>query len=125
LSRQTFFHLCCDSRGYFLTDQVISELYKKLVDKATKALYEVLKWGRLHNLSIQCQLDLFDKIVQSILLYGCEIWGFTNTAMIERIHLRFCKFLVHFKKQLTPDFMIYGELGRYPMEIKRSLIGQN
>ena len=42
------------------------------MDKATKALYEVLKRGRLHNLSIQCQLDLFDKIVQPMLLYGCE-----------------------------------------------------
>jgi hypothetical protein len=98
------------------------------VDKATKALYEVLKRGRLHNLSIQCQLDLFDKIVQPILLYGCEIWGFTNTAMIERVHLKFCKLLLHLK-QPTPDFMIYGELGRYPMEIliktRMSLIGQN
>ena len=35
----------------------------KLAEKATKALYEVLKRGRLHNLSIQCHLDLFDKIV--------------------------------------------------------------
>ena len=90
---------------------------QKLVDKATKALYEVLKRGRFHNLSIQCQLDLFDKIVQPILLYGCEIWGFTNTAMIERVHLKFCKLLLHLK-QSTPDFMIYGELGRYPMEIQ-------
>ena len=90
---------------------------QKLVDKATKALYEVLKTGRLHNLTIQCQLDLFDKIVQPILLYGCEIWGFTNTAMIERVHLKFCKLLLHLK-QSTPDFMIYGELGRYRMEVQ-------
>lgn len=56
---------------------------QKLAEKATKALYEVLKKGRLHNLSIQCQLDLFDKIVQPILLYGCEVWGFSNIAIIE------------------------------------------
>jgi hypothetical protein len=36
-------------------------------------MYEVLKKGRLHNLSIQCQLDIFDKTVKPILLYGCEI----------------------------------------------------
>ena len=35
----------------------------KLAEKATKELYEILKRGRLHNLSIQCHLDLFDKIV--------------------------------------------------------------
>ena len=38
---------------------------KDLVNKGTKAMYmyEVLKKGRLHNLSIQCQLDIFDKTV--------------------------------------------------------------
>lgn len=90
---------------------------QKLAEKATKALYEVLKKGRFHNLSVQCQLDLFDKIVQPILLYGCEVWGFSNIAIIERIHLKFCKLLLHLK-QSTPDFMIYGELGRYPLEIQ-------
>ena len=42
-------------------------------EKATRALYEVLKLGRLHNLSIKCQLDLFDKMVKPVLLYSCEI----------------------------------------------------
>jgi hypothetical protein len=46
---------------------------KALVNKANKAMYEVLKTGRLHNLSVKCQYDLFDKIVKPILLYGCEI----------------------------------------------------
>ena len=69
----------------------------KLAEKATKALYEVLKRGRLHNLSIQCHLVLFDKIVQSILLYGCEVWGFSNFAAIERMHLKFCKLLLNLK----------------------------
>jgi hypothetical protein len=55
---------------------------QKLVDKATKTSYEVLKKGNLHNLSIECQLDLFDKTVQPVLVYGCENWRFTNTAMI-------------------------------------------
>jgi hypothetical protein len=35
---------------------------KAQVEKATKAMFEVLKRGKIHNLSIQCQLDLFDKI---------------------------------------------------------------
>jgi hypothetical protein len=48
---------------------------KELVNKGIKAMYEVLRKGRIHNLSIKCQLDLFDKIVKPILLYGCEIWG--------------------------------------------------
>jgi hypothetical protein len=51
---------------------------KRNIDKAYKAIYAVLKKGHLHNLSIKGQYDLFDKIVKPILLYGCEIWGFSN-----------------------------------------------
>jgi hypothetical protein len=37
-------------------------------------MYEVLKRGRTHNLSVECQLELFDKMVKPMLLYGSEIW---------------------------------------------------
>ena len=45
-------------------------------------MYEVLKMGRLHNLNISCQLDLFDKLVR-ILLYGSEVWGTYKTVITE------------------------------------------
>jgi hypothetical protein len=45
-------------------------------------MYEVLKLGRLHNLTIPCQLDLFDKMVKPVLLYGCELWGYGNCDII-------------------------------------------
>ena len=89
---------------------------KELVNKGIKAMYEVLRKGRIHNLSIKCQLDLFDKIVKPILLYGCEIWGFGKNDIIERVHLKFCKLLLRLKVS-TPNFMVYEELGRYPLEI--------
>jgi hypothetical protein len=154
-------------------------------------MYEVLRKGRIHNLSIKCQLDLFDKIVKNILLYGCEIYtiklgvdtfrrnkslqnfkwtlsiisflpnpqishpynkifftilsnksnwhlidklcilpflntsymaliplftGFGKNDIIERVHLKFCKLLLRLKVS-TPNFMVYRELGRYPLEI--------
>jgi hypothetical protein len=70
---------------------------KELVNKGIKAMYEVLRKGRIHNLSIKCQLDLFDKIAKSVLLYGCEIWGFDKNDIIERVHLKFCKLLLRLK----------------------------
>ena len=85
---------------------------KDRVQKGTQAMYAVLKKERLHNLSIECQLDLFDKIVKPVLLYGCEIWGYGNNDIIEKVHLKFCKHLLHLKPS-TPDFMVYGKLGRY------------
>ena len=52
---------------------------KAQLENATKAMFEVLKRGNIHNLSIQCQLDLFYKIIKTVLLYGCEVWGFQKT----------------------------------------------
>ena len=41
-------------------------------------MYDVIRKGKFHNLSIECLLDLFDKVVKPILLYGSEIWGTMN-----------------------------------------------
>ena len=84
------------------------------VRKATVAMYDVLKKGRMYNLSVSCTYDLFDKIVVPILLYGCEVWGFTNIQVIERLHLKFCKMLLCLKKS-TPNYMVYAELGIKPL----------
>ena len=93
---------------------------KIIVNKGYKAMYEILKKGRLHNLSVSCQYDLFDKIVKPILLYSCEIWGYSNLEIIERIHLKFCKLLLNLKRS-TPNYMVYGELGAYPLYISVQL----
>ena len=58
----------------------------------------------------------FDKTVKPILLYGCETWGFRKNDIIERVHLTFCKLLLHVKTS-TSNVMVYGELGRYPIDI--------
>ena len=84
-------------------------------------MYEVMKKGRKHNLSISCKLDLFDKLVKPILLYGCEIWGSGNNDILEKVHLKFCKIILHLKAT-TPNCIIYGELGRYPSDIDIKLI---
>ena len=62
---------------------------KKITEKGIKAMYEVLKLGRTHNLSITCQLDLFNTMVKPVLLYGCEIWGYGNCQIIEQVQLKF------------------------------------
>ncbi len=89
---------------------------KRLADKALRAMYELLKIGRLYKLSIKLQLELFDKMVKPILLYGCEIWGFGKNDVLERIHLKFCKIILNLKSS-TPNYMVYGELGRFPIDI--------
>ena len=65
------------------------------------------------NLPIDLQLDLFDKLVTPILLYGSEIWAYKNND-IEKHHLRYCKYILSVNKSTTSS-MVYGELGRYPL----------
>jgi hypothetical protein len=56
-------------------------------------MYEVLKSGRTHNLSVECQLELFDKMVKRILLYGYEIWGFSkNIDCLEKYNYNFVNY---------------------------------
>jgi len=56
-------------------------------------------------------------MIKPILLYGSDIWGFSkNIDILEKIQLRFCKLLLKLKSS-TPKYMIYGELGRFHIEI--------
>jgi hypothetical protein len=54
---------------YFSRSGSFKTCKKQQAEKAIMAMYEVLEKGRKHNLSISCQLDLFDKLVKPILLY--------------------------------------------------------
>ena len=41
---------------------------------------------------------------------------FGNLDIIERLYLKFCKYILGVNKS-TPNFMVYAELGRYPLSI--------
>jgi hypothetical protein len=51
-----------------------------------------------------------------ILLYGCEVKGFRNNDILKKIHLKYCEILLNLKTS-TPSYVVYGELGRYPIYI--------
>ena len=42
-------------------------------------------------------LTLFDSMVTLILLYGCEAWGIENIDVIEKLYIRYCKYVLHLK----------------------------
>ena len=84
--------------------------------KATRALFALLSKHRSLNLPIDITIDIFDKTVIPIMLYGIETIGVEDCKTLETIHLKFCKYLLNVKTS-TPNCMIYGELGRYPVHI--------
>ena len=45
-------------------------------------------------------------------LYGCEVWGFSDNYVIEKIHFKFCKLILHLK-QSTPNFMIIQPINEH------------
>ena len=87
-----------------------------LHDKASKAMYSIIQKGRRLKLPTDIMLKLFDSCVAPILLYGCEVWGYENTDIIEKVHTKFCKFMFGVS-QFSHNMPIYGELGRYPLSI--------
>ncbi|MEW8546895.1 MAG: reverse transcriptase family protein [Candidatus Thiodiazotropha sp.] len=89
---------------------------KHIAEQANTAMFSLLRKIRILNLPIEMQIDLFNKLIKPILLYACEIWGFGNLDIIERVQLKFYKFILNLKKS-TPSYMIYGELGVYPLKI--------
>ena len=88
----------------------------RLVEQAKKASFAVIRKIRKLGLPCDIQLKLFDTMIAPILLYGSEVWGFENCDIIEAYHFKFCKVMLHLKPS-TPKVMVYGELGRFPMQI--------
>ena len=102
---------------YFTRGSSFDKAKKHIVEQANKAMYSLLKKIRTLNLPLDMQLELFDKTIKPILLYGAEVWGFGNCDIIERVHLKFLKYVLNLKKS-TPSRMIYGELGIFPIKIE-------
>ena len=89
---------------------------KHIAEQANNAMFSLLRKIRVLNLPIDMQIELFSKLIKPILLYGCEIWGFGNLDIIERVQLKFLKMILNLKKS-TPSYMVYGESGLYPLKI--------
>ena len=64
------------------------------------------------------QLDLFDKLIQPILNYSCEIWGVNEAAKLESIYMHFGKSILGVRSQ-TSNHFVYGELCTYALRIRR------
>ena len=53
-------------------------------------------------------------------MYGSAIWGFGKNGIIEKLHLQFCRNVLKVRTS-TPCYMIYGELGRVPLDCRLKL----
>lgn len=82
----------------------------KQVNQARRAMFSLIAKAKRFSLPIDLQLELFNQLVAPILLYGSEVWGFSNMAHINSFYLKFCKQLLRVNAS-TANCMVYGELG--------------
>ena len=90
---------------------------KAILDRiipARKAMYSLNSKAVRLQLPPDIQIDLFDKMVLPILFYGSEVWGYTNIEPLEIFYRKFLRRVLGVHKT-TPNCMVYGETGRYPV----------
>ena len=108
--------------GFNFTTKLSFEIgTSHLVAKGKKAVYLVCRV--FQNCKEMCPstfFKLFDSKVLPILLYSSEIWGYQRLDLIERVHMLACKRFLGVPLK-TPNKMVYGELGRYPLYINSSV----
>ena len=102
----------------FARDWSFAKTLKNNTEQAIKAMAVLRRKFKSLNLTIDLQIDLFNKMIMPVLLYGYEMWGYCNTKQIERVQLQFLKSIFNLK-QSTPNVtcMVYGDFGVYPLEV--------
>ena len=73
------------------------ECMKDITTRAQRAMFSILKRSRVLNLPIDIQLPFFDSMVTPILPHGREAWGNENIDVIEKLYIRYCKYVLHLK----------------------------
>ena len=89
---------------------------RDLYDRASRAMFVLMRKAKSLTLPIDLTIDLFDRTVLPILTYGCEIWGFEMNDIITRLQLRFYKMMLKVR-QSTPSLMVFGETGKFPVSV--------
>ena len=105
---------------YTLTTKLSSHVAcREYSNKAKGKILDLMK-TILESFDSSLFFKLFDCQVKPMLLYASEIWGTTNIHVIETAHLFACKRLLNVSDK-TPNNMIYGETGRYPLLIDSTI----
>ena len=87
----------------------------KQITQAKRASFSMVAKARKLQLPIDIQMHLFDTCIMPILLYGSEVWGFSNTQGIEVFQSQFFKHILKLGTR-SMNNLVLGELGRLKVE---------
>ena len=108
--------------GYTLTTQLSENIACDIfASKAKGKVLDIMKtmWC-IGSMNTKIFFQFFDSQVKPMLLYASEIWGICKISNIEAAHLFAIKRLLSVSDK-SPNHMVYGETGRYPLYIDSTL----
>lgn len=114
VNKFTYLGVTLSSNGSFYQSQ------KSLSAQAMKAMFSLNSLFDIVSMNVSEKMKLFDSMINPILSYGSEVWGFHKAPDIERVHLKFMKQVLGVRQQTT-NAAIYGELGRFPLIVLRNV----
>ena len=109
-TRLSFYHACQDlvSRAKRALLCIMSKLYRTDCNSINGFWFVLF-------------LKIFDAQVQPIVLFGAEIWGLdSSSSVIDNVHLFSLKRYLGVDRR-TPNDLVYGEVGRFPIQINASV----
>ena len=92
------------------------KLQNRIYFRRDAELFFLLKKARNLSFPLDIMLKLFNVIVKPVVLYGAEVWGSENCDILERLQLRFLKYVLSVNK-FTSSMMVYGELGVVTLDV--------
>ena len=94
-----------------------SNALSTLAAQAEKSIFMLKRmFVKIGDVPVSLSMDLFDKIVAPVLLYGAEMWGTQKREAIELVQRKFCKYILKVSYS-TPNAAALGELGRLPLSV--------
>ena len=97
---------CCNSRNEQISTQANE------ARKAIKTVWGVMKRGKIEN--TRRKINLYESLIQSIALYGVELWEWSEKIERERIQGEFMKMIMGVSRN-TPDYIWRREMARNKM----------
>ena len=108
--------------GYTLTTKISADIaLAEYAGRAKGKVFDIFRsLFKLGHIDSNIFFQLFDSQVKPMMLYAAEIWGMTKYSTIEKIHSFACKKLLGVSLR-TPNALVYGELGRFPIYIDSTI----
>ena len=63
------------------------------IDKARRAFYLLMRTCKEKLVPLDCQVELFTRCIEPILLYGCELWGYEDCSQLDTFRLKCFKIM--------------------------------